>query len=69
MQGFESQLCTNYLGHFLLTHLLLPVLLTAGENGKPGRVVSFLDALASLDFKLSLSQRVIHLFQIFSKSS
>ena len=41
MQGFESQLCTNYLGHFLLTHLLLPVLLTAGENGKPSRVVSF----------------------------
>ena len=41
MQGFESQLCTNYLGHFLLTHLLLPVLLTAGESGKPSRVVSF----------------------------
>lgn len=39
-EGFESQLCTNYLGHFLLTHLLLPVLLTAGENGKPSRVVN-----------------------------
>ena len=27
----------------------------------------FLDALASLDLKLSVSQSMIHLFQIFSK--
>ena len=41
LQGFEYQLCTNYLGHFLLSHLLLPVLIKAGESGKPARVVIF----------------------------
>lgn len=30
--GFESQLATNYLGHFLLTHLLMPNLAAAGEK-------------------------------------
>ena len=33
--GFESQLSTNYLGHFLLTHLLLPHL-----DSSQGRVVN-----------------------------
>jgi len=33
--GFESQLSTNYLGHFLLTHLLLPHLASS-----QGRVVN-----------------------------
>jgi len=36
--GFESQLSTNYLGHFLLSHLLLPLL--DGEGGRPGRIVN-----------------------------
>ena len=40
-QGFEYQLCTNYLGHFLLSHLLLPLLIKAGEGGKPARLVTF----------------------------
>ena len=34
--GFESQFGTNYLGHFLLTGLLLPAL----KNGKNARVVT-----------------------------
>lgn len=44
--GFELQLATNYLGHFALTGLLLPLLLKAAEDttpatGKvPARVVS-----------------------------
>ena len=40
-QGFEYQLCTNYLGHFLLSHLLLPLLIKSGEGGKPARLVTF----------------------------
>jgi len=39
-EGFEHQLCTNYLGHFLLSHLLLPLLVKAGEGGKPARLVN-----------------------------
>lgn len=34
--GFESQLGTNHLGHYLLTELLLPAL----ERGAPSRVVN-----------------------------
>ncbi|GLV36496.1 nazgul [Carabus blaptoides fortunei] len=32
-EGFETHLVTNYLGHFVLTHLLLPKL-KASENGR-----------------------------------
>jgi len=38
--GFESQLATNYLGHFLLTHLLMPNLKAGGESGSYSRVVN-----------------------------
>ena len=34
--GFESQLATNYLGHFLLTHLLLPVLAKTAADPQSG---------------------------------
>lgn len=40
VDGFESQLATNYLGHFLLTHHLLPLLKAAGENGANARIVN-----------------------------
>lgn len=33
-EGYESQLATNYLGHFYLTHLLLPNLKSAGEKSE-----------------------------------
>ena len=32
--GLESQMATNYFGHFLLTNLLLPVLKTSAENSQ-----------------------------------
>lgn len=30
--GFESQLCVNYVGHFLLTHLLFPTMIETGRQ-------------------------------------
>jgi len=38
--GFESQLATNYLGHFLLSHLLLPILKRTGSEDSPARIVN-----------------------------
>ncbi|KAF5294525.1 hypothetical protein FQA39_LY13379 [Lamprigera yunnana] len=38
--GYESQFATNYLGHFLLTHLLLPQIIEAGKSGTYARIVN-----------------------------
>lgn len=38
--GFESQLAVNHLGHFYLTHLLLPALKRGGSIGEFSRVVN-----------------------------
>ena len=39
-QGYDLQFCTNVLGHYLFTNLLLPMIeSTANEIGHPGRVV------------------------------
>ncbi len=44
-QGYEAQIATNHLGHFLLTNLLIPAL----EKSAPARIVS----LSSLGHRLS----------------
>lgn len=38
--GFESQLAVNHLGHFYLTHLLLPAMKKSGAVEGPSRVVN-----------------------------
>lgn len=38
--GYESQFATNYLGHFYLTHLLLPNIKSAGKEGSNARIVN-----------------------------
>ncbi|KAJ8927134.1 hypothetical protein NQ314_020407 [Rhamnusium bicolor] len=40
IDGYESQFSTNYLGHFLLTHFLLPQLKAAGEQQSMARIVN-----------------------------
>lgn len=40
VDGYELQFATNYLGHCLLTHLLLPELIAAGESNANSRIVN-----------------------------
>ena len=47
--GFEMQLGTNHLGHFLLTNLLLPLLL----KGAPGARIVNVSALAHIHGKMN----------------
>lgn len=46
--GFEMQFGCNHLGHFLLMHLLIPMLLeTAEKTGKPSRFISLSSCAAA----------------------
>ena len=48
--GFESVFATNYLGHFLLTHLLMPRLMAAGTDNKAARIVNVSSSGQALGF-------------------
>lgn len=52
--GYESHMAINYLGHFLLTHLLLPELKAAGTDNCHSRIVnvsSCVHSLGVIDYK------------------
>ena len=38
--GFEAQLATNHIGHFLLSHLLFSRLEESGSADQPARIVN-----------------------------
>lgn len=42
--GFEFHFCLNYLGHFLLTNLLLDILKKSGKHGQCSRIVNMSSA-------------------------
>lgn len=42
--GFEFHFALNYLGHFLLTNLLLDVLKKSGKHGQCSRIVNMSSA-------------------------
>ncbi|XP_075165695.1 polyprenol dehydrogenase [Haematobia irritans] len=39
-EGYESHFAVNFLGHFLLQHLLMPLLKAAGKEDKRSRIVN-----------------------------
>lgn len=53
--GFESQMAVNHLGHFLLTHLLLPKLKSCGKPNNYSRIINISSAAhyigSYIDFK------------------
>lgn len=38
--GFENKFAVNYLGHFMLTHLLMPLLRAAGTKDYNARIIN-----------------------------
>lgn len=40
VDGYEGQFATNYLGHFLLTHLLLQNIIAAGKTTENARIIN-----------------------------
>jgi len=62
--GYESQLATNYIGHFLLTHLLLPLLKKSGTRESPARVVNVSSCAHYVGSWLDFSD--LHLRKIYS---
>ncbi|XP_077297735.1 polyprenol dehydrogenase-like isoform X2 [Arctopsyche grandis] len=73
VDGFESQIGVNYLGHFLLTHLLMDCLKDGGQDcGKCARIVN-LSSIAhvrccSLDFADLNSNHYYNSSMAYSKS-
>ena len=72
-QGFEMQFGTNHLGHFLLTGLLLPSLLAAGEDSEQACRIIVLSSAAHrfgpVDFEdPNYEQREYHKWGAYGQS-
>lgn len=60
--GYEAQFATNYLGHFLLTHLLLQNIIAAGvhnENARIINVTSCAHTVGEIDFD-DINSKYLH---------
>lgn len=73
VDGFESQIGVNYLGHFLLTHLLMDCLKNGGQDsGKCARIVNLSSIVhvrcCSLDFADLNSNHYYNNSMAYSKS-
>ena len=67
--GFEGQLATNHLGHFLLTHLLFPRLKEAGSRNEYARIVNVSSAAHFGGFWTNwedLMSKFVHSFFFFT---
>lgn len=71
--GFESQMAINYLGHFLLTHLLMPQLIAAAKNneGKNARIVnvsSCIHKISDMDYEDFHCKKFYYPIDAYAKS-
>jgi NAD(P)-dependent dehydrogenase (short-subunit alcohol dehydrogenase family) len=71
--GFESQMAINYLGHFLLTHLLMPQLIAGSKNneGKNSRIVnvsSCIHKIGEIDYDDFHCKKFYYPVDAYSKS-
>lgn len=70
-EGYESQFATNYLGHFLLTHLLLGLVKKAGRDGENARVVNVVSCAyltGDIDFEDINKKNMFIPFEAYSQS-
>ena len=57
--GFESQMAINHLGHFLLTHLLMPQLI-AGSNDNDGKNVRIVNVSSCVNKRCLINYDDFH---------
>ena len=66
-EGFEMQFGVNHLGHFLLTHLLLPELKASG-NARVVNVASMMHQLGKIDFESFKGEKVYRPLTAYGQS-